>query len=65
MKLNQYIDLMVPRGGTPLIKFVREHATMPVVAHDKGLCHIYVHYDAKVETVIPIIVFPCYQISKF
>lgn len=55
LKLNEYIDLMVPRGGTPLIDFVRKHATMPVVAHDKGLCHIYVHKDAEVDKVIPII----------
>lgn len=55
LKLNQYIDLMVPRGGSALIKFVRENASMPVVAHDKGLCHIYVHKDAEVEKVIPII----------
>lgn len=55
LKLNQYIDLMVPRGGSALIKHVREHATMPVVAHDKGLCHIYVHADAKADTVNPIL----------
>jgi glutamate-5-semialdehyde dehydrogenase len=54
LKLNQYIDLMVPRGGSGLIQFVRTHATMPVVAHDKGLCHIYVHKDA--QKVIPIVI---------
>lgn len=55
LKLHQYIDLMVPRGGSALIEHVRKHATMPVVAHDKGLCHIYVHKDAQEEKVIPII----------
>src|SRR5690606_40602241 len=35
--------------------FVKETASMPVVAHDKGLCHMYVHKDAEVEKVIPII----------
>ncbi len=55
LKLNQYIDLMVPRGGSALIDHVRKNATMPVVAHDKGLCHIYVHKDADVKRVIPII----------
>lgn len=55
LKLHEYIDLMVPRGGSSLIHFVRSHATMPVVAHDKGLCHIYVHKDAEVEKVVPII----------
>ena len=49
LKLSQYIDLMVPRGGSGLIRFVKEHATMPVVAHDKGLCHLYVHSDCAVD----------------
>jgi glutamate-5-semialdehyde dehydrogenase len=56
LKLNQYIDLMVPRGGSALIDHVRKNATMPVVAHDKGLCHIYVHKDADVNRVIPIVI---------
>ncbi|MGE3611836.1 MAG: glutamate-5-semialdehyde dehydrogenase [Bacteriovoracaceae bacterium] len=55
LKLHQYIDLMVPRGGSKLIEYVRAHATMPVVAHDKGLCHLYVHQDADQKIVIPII----------
>ena len=55
LKLHEYIDLMVPRGGSSLIQHVRTHATMPVVAHDKGLCHLYVHSDAEKEKVIPII----------
>lgn len=55
LKLNQYIDLMVPRGGSALIDHVRKNAAMPVVAHDKGLCHIYVHKDAETSKVIPIV----------
>lgn len=55
LKLADYIDLMVPRGGSQLIKYVKANATMPVVAHDKGLCHIYVHHDADESIVIPII----------
>jgi len=53
LKLGKYIDLVVPRGGSDLIAFVKKHATMPVVAHDKGLCHMYIHADAK--SPIPII----------
>jgi glutamate-5-semialdehyde dehydrogenase len=55
LKLHQYIDLMVPRGGSALIQHVKAHATMPVVAHDKGLCHLYVHADAEIEKVIPLV----------
>lgn len=53
LKLHQYIDLMVPRGGSALIEHVRKNATMPVVAHDKGLCHLYVHQDG--QNVIPVV----------
>jgi glutamate-5-semialdehyde dehydrogenase len=49
LKLDYYIDLMVPRGGSALIQYVKANATMPVVAHDKGLCHLYVHADCEVD----------------
>jgi glutamate-5-semialdehyde dehydrogenase len=55
LKLHNLIDLMVPRGGSALVDFVKKNATMPVVAHDKGLCHLYVHQDAETQIVIPII----------
>lgn len=55
LKLHQYIDLMVPRGGSGLINHVRANATMPVVAHDKGLCHTFVNEDADTNRVIPIV----------
>jgi glutamate-5-semialdehyde dehydrogenase len=51
LKLDRYIDLMVPRGGSSLVEFVKANATMPVVAHDKGLCHLYVHSDCDVDAV--------------
>ena len=51
LKLNTYIDLMVPRGGSSLIQYVKANATMPVVAHDKGLCHLYVHSDCNIDAV--------------
>ncbi len=51
LKCDQYIDLMVPRGGSSLIQYVKAHAQMPVVAHDKGLCHLYVHSDCVVDAV--------------
>ena len=42
LKLDQQIDLVVPRGGEGLIRFVAEHARIPVVKHYKGVCHTYV-----------------------
>lgn len=55
LKLREYIDLMVPRGGEKLIRYVRENATMPVVAHDRGLCHLYIHSDAEVSKVKEVV----------
>ena len=55
LKLDQYIDLMVPRGGSDLIKYVKAHATMPVVAHDKGLCHLYVHSDCNIDATAVVL----------
>lgn len=40
------IDVVVPRGGDALIKFVDEHAAMPVIKNDRGLCHVYIAADA-------------------
>lgn len=42
LKMNQYVDLIIPRGGEGLIRMVSENSTIPVIKHDKGVCHIYV-----------------------
>lgn len=42
LKMNQYIDLVIPRGGERLIRAVVEQATMPVIKHYKGVCHTFV-----------------------
>ncbi len=47
LKLNQYIDLIIPRGGEGLIRMVSENSTIPVIKHDKGICHVYV--DSKAD----------------
>lgn len=46
LKKDRYIDLIIPRGGPSLMKTIAEHATIPVVKHDAGVCHIYVDVDA-------------------
>lgn len=46
LKLDQYIDLIIPRGGASLMQTVAEHSTIPVIKHDKGVCHIYVDAEA-------------------
>ena len=42
LKTNQFVDLIIPRGGEGLIRFVSENSTIPVIKHDKGVCHVYV-----------------------
>lgn len=51
---DKYVDLIVPRGGEALIKYVSKNATVPVVKHDKGLCHVYIDRDANHEKAIQI-----------
>jgi glutamate-5-semialdehyde dehydrogenase len=41
-RLSGVLDLLIPRGGEGLIRFVTEHATVPVIQHFKGVCHVYV-----------------------
>jgi len=49
LKLDEYIDVIVPRGGKDLIRFVMENSTIPVVKHEDGICHTYVDSDANLE----------------
>lgn len=46
IKEDKYLDLIIPRGGEALIKFIVQNATVPVVKHDKGLCHVYIDESA-------------------
>ncbi|MDD5716493.1 MAG: glutamate-5-semialdehyde dehydrogenase [Sulfuricurvum sp.] len=54
IKMDRYVDLIVPRGGEALIRFVSQNASVPVVKHDKGLCHTYIDKDANIENAIAI-----------
>jgi glutamate-5-semialdehyde dehydrogenase len=56
VKLDDLIDLAIPRGGEGLIKFVAEHARVPVIKHYKGVCHIFVHAAADTLAALRIIV---------
>ena len=54
IKMDKYVDLIIPRGGEGLVRYVSENSTVPVVKHDKGLCHTYIHKDADVDKAIKI-----------
>lgn len=49
LQLEEYIDLVIPRGGEELIRAVVAHSKVPVIKHYKGVCHIYVDTDASLE----------------
>ena len=55
LKMDGYIDLLVPRGGASLVKFVAENATMPAVTGGIGVCHTYVDRSADLEMAAEIV----------
>ena len=55
MKMNGYIDMLIPRGGKGLIKSVVENATVPVVETAAGNCHVYVDKDADQDMAVKIV----------
>ncbi len=55
MKLNQYIDVLIPRGGAGLIKNVVENATIPSIETGTGNCHVYVDSNADIDMAVKII----------
>ena len=56
MKMNQYMDVIIPRGGAGLIRTVVENSTIPVIETGTGNCHIYIDEDADIMKVIPIVI---------
>jgi len=54
IRRDREIDLVIPRGGEGLIRYVTEHATVPVIQHYKGVCHVYVDRDAELEMAADI-----------
>lgn len=56
MHLDQDIDLLIPRGGEKLMRFVKKHSKIPVIKHDKGVCSIFVDDSAKINSAISVIV---------
>lgn len=56
IKLDDLIDLVIPRGGEALIRFVADNARVPVIRHYKGVCHVYVDADADFDMALNIAV---------
>ncbi len=56
LTLEADIDLVIPRGGESLIRFVAENSRIPVLKHYKGVCHLYVDKDADLAKAVPLVV---------
>lgn len=56
MRLNQYVNVLIPRGGAGLIRAVVDNATVPVIETGTGNCHIYVDEDANLEMALAVII---------
>ena len=54
ISMDNFVDLIVPRGGEGLIRYISKNSSVPVVKHDKGLCHTYIHSDANIDKAISI-----------
>jgi len=57
LKMDEYIDLLLPRGSSSLVKYVKENSRIPVLGHAEGICHEYVDADADVDMAVEI----CYD----
>ena len=55
LQLNDIVDLAIPRGGEGLIRFVAEHARVPVIKHYKGVCHLYVDAAANLDLALDLL----------
>jgi len=57
LKLDEYVDLLVPRGSKEFIKYLQENTRIPVLGHAEGICHVYVDERADLEQALDI----CYD----
>ncbi|MCK5626457.1 MAG: glutamate-5-semialdehyde dehydrogenase [Candidatus Bathyarchaeia archaeon] len=57
LELDEYVDLLIPRGSSSLVKFIKENSKIPVLGHTEGICHEYVDKDADLNMAVEI----CYD----
>jgi len=55
LQLEEYLDVIIPRGGEGLIRFVSQNSRIPVLKHYKGVCHVFVDEDADIDMAVDII----------
>ena len=57
LELDEYIDLVIPRGSNEFVRFVMDHTKIPVLGHSDGICHVYVEDDADIDMAVKV----CYD----
>lgn len=55
LALDRYIDLVIPRGGNELVRYVKNNTRIPVLGHADGLCSIYIHADADLDMAVKVV----------
>ncbi len=54
LKLDRYVDLIIPRGSNQFVKYVQDHTRIPVLGHADGICHLYIDHQADFDKAIAI-----------
>jgi glutamate-5-semialdehyde dehydrogenase len=54
LALDEYIDLLVPRGSNEFVRFIKDNTRIPVLGHADGICHVYIHSDAREDLAVAI-----------
>ncbi len=57
LKLDDYINLLIPRGSNEFVKYIQDNTRIPVLGHSAGICHVYVDSDADINTALEV----CYD----
>lgn len=56
LALDEYIDLIIPRGSNAFVRYIMDHSRIPVLGHADGICHIYIDRDADADRAVDIVV---------
>ncbi len=56
LKCDDYINLIIPRGGNKLVKYIKENTNIPVLGHASGICHIFVDETAEIDMTLKVVV---------